>query len=151
MATVIVGCILCSTSESSKKRNKLYGPSSGDVCHVPACNHLQQYTELKLLVVMRQVLHCIHTCSSNPILHQRDQQGDYYHNRSIAPALQLLSAGQTSRGDTYSKDSCRLQFGSETNTSGPRTNFTTTSRCLSRSVSPSRRRSQALSAAAVSL
>ena len=34
MATVIVGYILCSTCESSKKRKKLYGPSPGDVRHV---------------------------------------------------------------------------------------------------------------------
>ena len=31
---MIVGCILCSTSEFAKKQNKLYGPSFGDVCHV---------------------------------------------------------------------------------------------------------------------
>ena len=34
MATVFVGCILCSTCESSKKQKKLYGPSSGDVHQV---------------------------------------------------------------------------------------------------------------------
>ena len=67
MAAVIVGCILCSTCESSKKRKKLYGPSA---MFVMSCNRLQQYTGLKLLVVMRQVLHC--SCSSNPILYQQD-------------------------------------------------------------------------------
>ena len=34
MATVIVGCILCSMCESSKKQKKLYGSSSGNVCQV---------------------------------------------------------------------------------------------------------------------
>ena len=34
MAAVIVGCILCSMCESSKKWKKLSGLSSGDVCHV---------------------------------------------------------------------------------------------------------------------
>ena len=69
MAAVIVGCILCSTCESSKKQNKLYGPSSGDVFHVLQSLAAVHGVEI-ILVVMRQVLHC--TCSSNPILHQRD-------------------------------------------------------------------------------
>ena len=34
MAAVIVSCILCSMCQSSKKRKKLYGPSSSDVRQV---------------------------------------------------------------------------------------------------------------------
>ena len=70
MATVIVGCILCSTCESSKKQKNLYGPSFGDVLHV--LQSLAAVHGVELLVVMSHVLRCI--CCSNPIhvLHQQD-------------------------------------------------------------------------------
>ena len=58
---------------------------------VMSCNRLQQFTELKLLVVMKQVLRC--TCVKSvvtplrtaaptcTILHQWDYWSDYHHNR----------------------------------------------------------------------
>ena len=60
MATVIVGCILCSMCESSK--NGINCMDLLPAMLVMSCNRFQAavtYTELKLLVVMRQVLHCI--------------------------------------------------------------------------------------------
>ena len=89
------------------------------VMFVMSCNCLQQYTELKLLVVMRQVLRC--TCSFNPILHQRDQQGDYLHNRS--PCSRAPLSWSNVQGRHSQQRLLPLTVGSETNTSRSRTNF----------------------------
>ena len=116
---------------------------------VISCNRLQQYTELKLLVVMRQVLHCIHIPAAptryfiNEISRVTTTKIDL--SRLLSSSSQLVKRpGETLIARTLAAYSLVVR---QTRRDYAKTLQRLPATYHEAYISPSRRRSQALSAA----